>query len=151
MFLRGNGAGPINRRFIHITHAEAVCGEKLAAGETPDGWAVVQVKSAGFGGGNFAEISINNEVIPVEKNENDHDRGLHVVVYDGGQDKVETARAFDTYLGGAELDNFIATEIPDGSVIAAACKDDCVRNLSEDAKQWFSDMGSKEIKNLGFR
>ena len=30
-------------------------------------------------------------------------------------------------------------------IVIAACKDDCVTNLSEAGKQWFIDMGSEDI------
>ena len=35
--------------------------------------------------------------------------------------------------------------------MVAACKDDCVTNLSENAKKWFADLGSQEIYNLEYR
>lgn len=43
---------------------------------------VVSVTSAGLKGGNLARIIINNIPVPVNTNENDHYRGLHVVVLD---------------------------------------------------------------------
>ena len=36
-------------------------------------------------------------------------------------------------------------------IVIAACKDDCVTNLSEAGKQWFIDMGSEDIQFLDFR
>ena len=41
--------------------------------------------------------------------------------------------------------------MPNGHIVVAACKDDCVTNLSTAGKKWFFDMGSKEIWNLGYR
>ena len=35
--------------------------------------------------------------------------------------------------------------------MAAACRDDCITNMSEKGKKWFEDMGSLEIKELGYR
>ena len=61
-------------------------------------------------------------------------------------------KAFDTCKSSDSLDDFIAAdEIPEGCIIAAACKDECATNLSATAKQWFSDMGSKEVWNLEYR
>ena len=41
---------------------------------------VVTVNSAGFDNGNFAEIMINNELVDIEENENEHERGLHIAI-----------------------------------------------------------------------
>lgn len=41
---------------------------------------VVHAKSAGYDGGNFAKISINNVAVPIDKNETGHYRGLHIVL-----------------------------------------------------------------------
>ena len=46
---------------------------------------------------------------------------------------------------------FIKTDIPDGRIIVAACKDDCATNLSYNVKKWFARMGSREISKIGTR
>jgi len=89
--------------------------------------------------------------VHVHPNENHDYRGLHVVVFNPKSGSVETAKAFDTYKSSAALENFIGQHIPEGFIIAAACMDDCVSNLSKNAKQWFANMGSKEIWNVGYR
>ena len=109
---------------------------------------VVQVSSAGFAGGNLAEILVNDLAVKCKMNENGHQRGLHVVVIDAETGEVETAQVFDTYQRGVGFDEFIETAIPEGRIIAAACKDECVTQLSTKAKHWFANMGSKEIWNL---
>ena len=38
-----------------------------------------------------------------------------------------------------------------GYGFVAVCEDDCVTALSEPCKQWFADMGSKEIWKLTYR
>lgn len=43
---------------------------------------MVQASSAGYKGGNTATISIDNEAIDLDDNENNHDRGLHIVTID---------------------------------------------------------------------
>ena len=55
---------------------------------------------------------------------------------------VVQAKAFDTYLGSDALLDFIAEDIPEDTIVAAACKDDCTKALATDARQWFADMGS---------
>ena len=42
-------------------------------------------------------------------------------------------------------------DIPDGHIVVAACKDDCVTKLSEKGKLWFENMGSKDILKLKYR
>ena len=57
---------------------------------------------------------------------------------------IETARVFDTHLNGDDFDKFISEDIiPNGHIIVAACKDDIYGKLSEEAKLWFENMGSK--------
>lgn len=47
-----------------------------------ESYKLIEVKSvsAGFQGGNFARILINNKPVKVNMNQNGHMRGLHVVV-----------------------------------------------------------------------
>ena len=65
--------------------------------------------------------------------------------------RVEHAQVFDTYKTSQDLENFISNEIDNINIVAAACKDDCVSNLSDRCKMWFAEMGSEEIWNLEFR
>ena len=67
--------------------------------------------------------------------------------------KIETAEVFDTYKSSKDLDDFIFnSQISKGHIVVAACKDDCVTELSRSAKQWFSEnLGSREIWKLEFR
>ena len=116
------------------------------------GFSVVHARSAGALGGDFAEITINDVPIECTLNESANSRGLHIVVLDGASGEVESAKIFDTYRTSVSIDNFIKeTSLPDGHVVVAACRDDCAKGLSENAKQWFSDMGSKEIWKLAYR
>ena len=86
--------------------------------------------------------------VEVEKNENNHYRGLHIVLVNSANGKVEVAQAFDTSASAQGFDNFIANELDEGYYVVAACKDDCVTNLSQAGKKWFASMGSTEIWNL---
>ena len=45
--------------------------------------------------------------------------------------KVEFSKVFDTYKCS---DEFMETHIPDGMIVIAACKDECVTALSDEAK-----------------
>ena len=115
---------------------------------------VIQVSSAGFDSGNFASISIDNEKVALKPNSSGHARGLHIVVINPKTAKIEFAKVFDTFKGSTEFDSFIANDqgkIKPGSIIAAACKDDCARNLSDYGKAWFVNMGSMEILKLKYR
>ena len=46
---------------------------------------------------NIAQITINNKLVSVEKNENNHFRGLHIVIVDPINGEVQTAKVYDTY------------------------------------------------------
>ena len=81
----------------------------------------------------------------MEENEDSVDRGLHIVVINPFNGILEWAIVFDTYLSSDELDCFITSDIPEGYIVVASCKDDCVTNLSHYSKLWFESMGSKEI------
>lgn len=81
----------------------------------------------------------------VEKNENGHHRGLHIVVINPESGMVESAKAFDTYKSSEGLDKFLDTAtIPDRHIVITACKDDCVTHLSDKAKRWLYNLGSTQ-------
>ena len=103
---------------------------------------VIKVSSAGHHAGSLAEITINNEPIRIEMNENGHYRGLHIVIINPLNGKVEYSRAFDTYMSSMAFESFIDLGLPPGSIVVAACKDDCATKLSEKVKDWFLEMGS---------
>ena len=94
---------------------------------------IIQVVSAGFDGGNQAVITINDVPIEVGKNESGHYRGLHIVLVNPLNGNVEWARVFDTYKDDKAFDEFTKM-VPDGTIVIAACKDDCVTQLSEEGK-----------------
>ena len=75
-------------------------------------------------------------------NENGDCIGLSIVVFHPSNGKVLVAQVF---LIGSNLDlfdTFIERDLPDGSIVAAACNNECIMNLSERAKQWFLSIGS---------
>ena len=57
---------------------------------------VLQVQSAGFKAGDYAKIILNDHEVKVSTNYNNHYRGLHIVVINHTNCKVEFAKVFDT-------------------------------------------------------
>ena len=112
---------------------------------------IITAKSGGFHASNSASITINDVRVEVEKNENGTSRGLHIVVINPDNGKVDTKQVFDTHKSPTKFDEFIDTKLPDGHIVAAACQDDCVTALSEKGKAWFAAMGSDEMRTLGLR
>ena len=112
---------------------------------------VIQAQSAGHDCGNYAKITINDELIKFQKNGKGHDRGVHIVIINPSSGKVQYAVVFDTYEGSEEFDDFVSNRIPTGYIVIAACKDDCMTKLSPKGKQFFIDLGSQEIEKLSYR
>ena len=113
---------------------------------------IIQASSAGFEGGNYAKISINNIPVRLEQNKSLNMRGLHLVIINPSNGNIEFSKVFDTYSSSTDIDHFIFNNtFPEGHIVVAACKDDCVSNLSDTAKVWFSSMGSEEIWKLQYR
>ena len=112
---------------------------------------VISITSAGYSGGNFAEIKINDEAVTMDKTETNHLRGLHIVVVNAANGKVEVAKVFDTYKSSSAFEKFIDHSFPEGFIILAACQDDCVTKLSQKSRNWFVQLGSKEILKLKYR
>ena len=104
----------------------------------------VTVESAGFNGGNNATIQLNGIPVDIAENENGHHRGLNIVVVDEITGKVKRAQAYDTYESFDKFEEFIeeAKYFPDGTIVAAACKDDCITKMNLPGKQFFWGLGS---------
>ena len=68
---------------------------------------MISASSAGFNGANYAKITLNGFQVQVEKNENEHYRGLHIVVFNPYNGLVDSAQVFDTYKTSTNLENFI--------------------------------------------
>lgn len=58
---------------------------------------------------------------------------------------------FDTFQSSVGFDDFIEKDVPPGSIVIAACKDECITKLSFKGYFWFRDMGSKAIDLLKWR
>lgn len=110
---------------------------------------IVQAQSAGLNAGNFAKITVNDAPVEIEKNENGHHRGVHVVIINPSNGKIELAKAYDTYETPHEFENLVFSKrYPAGHIVVAACKDDCISKMSLYGVRWFTRMGSKEIYRL---
>ena len=95
----------------------------------------IKATSSGFNGLDLAKVSINGTPVSIEANESGHHRGLNIVVVDPSNGKILVAKAFDTFKTSFGLDTFIGSKsIPEGSIVAVACKDECTANLSIGAK-----------------
>ena len=74
----------------------------------------------------------------MDKNENNHYRGLHLVVIDPKSGTIQLSRVFDTYFSSTQLENTIDEILDcDGFIIVVACKDECISQLSNKCKLWF--------------
>lgn len=110
--------------------------------------------SAGFDAGNEIKISINDQLVVSEVNTSGHYRGIHVVIVNPATKGIVIAKVFDTYKSGVEFDEFLKKEKitkDDGYIVVATCMDDCWTKMSNDAKMWFVNMGSKAIIDLKYR
>ena len=112
---------------------------------------VISAQSGGFNDGDYGHISINHEEVEMDLNENGHHRGLHIVVINPSNGRVEKAKVFDTYESSEAVDEFIKQRIPPGHIVVAACKDECTNKLSDAVKEWFAKMGAVGIRDLRYR
>ena len=65
---------------------------------------------------------------------------------------LESTVIFDTYKTSEPFEIFLECHsLPDDFIVVAACKDECVTSLSDDIKDWFTKIGSKEIEKLEYR
>lgn len=93
----------------------------------------------------------------MDKNENGHYRGLHIVSISPLSGKVQWAEVFDTHKSSEKLERFIVNYLfrpqtaEEGEIIVVACKDECVTNLSDSVKEWFKSVGSTLIDEIQYR
>ena len=62
--------------------------------------------------------------------------------------EVQSAQVFKTNESSKDFDDFITYDIETGDIILVAFNNDAIGKLSENAKEWFENMGSKEIWRL---
>ena len=111
---------------------------------------IIQASSSSLKGNSSTScISINDFPVEMQENRNGDYRGLHLVIINPNNGKVETAKVFDTYESSEDFDEFCQNSgIPDGHIVVAACKEECVINLSEQAMDWFEDLGSTAMRKV---
>ena len=113
---------------------------------------IVSARSAGYHDGNYATITINDTPANISVNEKKHQRGIHLVVINPENGKAVHSRCFDTYTDSEDFEKFIKeTDIPDGHIIVAALKDEGAKWMSDRVKNWFTSLGSGEIKRLQYQ
>jgi hypothetical protein len=113
-----------------------------------EGGSKIQAVSAGFTSGNLARIIINDADV-LEK----ADRGINLIVLAGKNHEIIMSNTYDTHGSKKQSDQLaedLAT-VPMGSVIIAAVKDEAQRSMTQNLRDAFSNLGSKEINNLKYR
>ena len=68
---------------------------------------VVRAYSAGYDAGKDAKVTVNDIEVPMPVNENKNYRGLHIVIINTQNCRVEIAQVFDTYETSSGMDFFI--------------------------------------------
>lgn len=74
-----------------------------------------------------------------------------MVLIDPFKASIVHSEVFDTYISSENFNKFILREIPNGFIVVAACKDDCMTGLSIKAKEWFVKLGSEQIYDLKYQ
>ena len=129
------------------THYKLQASEKLGV--------QISAKSAGYSVGNFAEISIDGEVITISQE--GYNRGLNVIIIDERNGAVLHKEIFDTsaseYTGIAQADAFanLIHSLPSGRIVAIAAKEDAVEALTDSAKEACESIGSTLIRQIQYR
>lgn len=106
------------------------------------------VRSAGYLVGDYAEFFWNGSPlnVPVQ-------RGLNVVVFDGGSGQILNSQNFDTNGSSANSDAFAAfiENLPVGQFVAMAVEDDAAASLTERARRACRMLGGTGADRLAFR
>ncbi|EPZ31984.1 phosphorylase kinase alphabeta [Rozella allomycis CSF55] len=105
------------------------------------------VQSGGFEDGNFSRFSINKEIKEASE------RGMILFFIDPYDGSVNHRAAFDTHINDDESSEMIkAIQIAnDEEFILISVRDDASGKLGEKAKDLLSTLGSKHIRQLGYR
>ncbi|XP_054434155.1 protein FAM3A [Pteronotus mesoamericanus] len=78
-------------------------------------------------------------------------RGLNIALVNGVSGELIEARAFDMWAGDVnELLKFIRP-LHEGTLVFVASYDDPATKMNEETRKLFSDLGSKNVKDLAFR
>lgn len=113
-----------------------------------EGGSKISAHSSGFVSGNKATIMVNDKNILEKPN-----RGINVAVLAGQNHEAIFVKTYDTF-GSEKASEQLAADlatVPLGSVIVAAVRDEASSKLTQSVKDFFSNMGSKEINQLQYR
>lgn len=64
----------------------------------------IEVESAGYHAGDYARITVDGVRILLDRNDDGHCRGLHIVVINPKNGDIELAKVYDTYDSSDDLD-----------------------------------------------
>ena len=98
---------------IRKANLESTLKFKVAKDTKVELFMTIQASSAGFEGGNHAEITINGFPVQVSTTSKNNDRGLHIIIINPLNGRVELAQVFDTFKSSTELEKcFISHDDP---------------------------------------
>lgn len=122
--------------------------KKATAVQKVEGGSKIQALSQGKTSGNNARVIIN-DVDVLEK----AGRGINVVALAGQNHEVIYSKSYDTFGDSKASQRLVDDEagLPLGAVIIVVVKDEASKRLTDAAKDVFTNMGAKEISQLGFR
>ena len=108
----------------------------------------IRLQSAGYADGNFCKVDINKSGLT-----NSGDRGLNVVLINHRDGLILEATNFDTHISNEESEDFsrMIEAAVDGTYVLIVAKDDCFEQLTEAAKLACESVGSKGIRDVGYR
>ena len=109
-------------------------------------------RSAGFFSGNFAEISIFRDDIPVSL-PFISGRGINLVAIDPFDGGVIVACNYDLHHSAKECEQFVKeiNNLDLGTIVVLVSKDDCTENLTEAAIDAIESIGAVKIRSVNYR
>jgi hypothetical protein len=112
----------------------------------------VTCQSGGFFSGNFAEILLLRDNVPVPLSLIPG-RGINVLAINPYDGSVIGAINFDLHYSENESHHFATfiRGLDTGSIVVLACKDDCTENINDAAIAAIEALGSTQIRNVSYR
>ncbi|KAI9001604.1 glycosyl hydrolases family 15-domain-containing protein [Gaertneriomyces semiglobifer] len=140
---------------IHVQASVESAALKLyhIAGDLPTE-IVVNAQSAGFAAGNWVKIEVwrdGMEVLPATGIT--WGRGLNVCVVDPLDGGILERATFDTHISESESEEFVRLIewLDPGTIVVVAAMDDCAERLTEGARKVCEMLGSRSIREVGYR
>ena len=112
----------------------------------------ITCRSAGFFSGNFAEISIFRDDMPVAL-PFITGRGVNLVAVDPFDGGIIVACNYDLHHSHQECEQFVKAlnNLDLGTIVVLVSKDDCTENLSEKALEAIESIGATKIRAVKYR